>query len=509
MRLFQKFLIKRPISTSALFLSFVILGLISLTKLEIRLLPALDLPSITVVTGMPGYAADEVESLVSKPIIETLSSVPGIKNIYSETIEGLSLIRIQLNWGQKPEIVSLDLRERLDKLRSFLPENSLRSIISRLSSNDRPVLELIIVPNQEFKELRYLIESNWKPGLERIDGVALVDIKGGHKKEIQIKIDPRLMSSYGLNPEDIQESILKENQSVPAGYLEQGERSILVRTGSSFTKIDDLENVLISRRNEERGVSLKEFSAITDSYKKNDLAILYSKKNVISLSIYKEAESNTIETVTHVLDYINSLKQKNNEYKIIYLYNEAEEIQNSFINLSLELGIGSCLAFISLLFFLKNIRASFLLISMIPLSIFSTFFFMKVFGLSLNVMSLGGLSLGIGMLIDSGNVVLNSMETFKKEGKSYLQSAFLGTEAVNSSVISAVSSTLIVFIPILFLDGITGIVFKETAITVSISLTFSLFIALSLLPALYGILKEKDLEVQIQRNPKYEIIYLR
>jgi multidrug efflux pump subunit AcrB len=465
MKNLQKLLLERPIATIMFYLSLILFGVLSLKDLPIFLLPNIEFPKLTIITPFPNSSPTEVENLITKPLTEILGTVKGLDKIDSNSLEGFSYITLRFKNSENINFSILDVRERIDLIKDILPQDSEKPIITRFDPNKEPIYEIVFFSKglNDPKNLRSFINENIKVYLDRIEGVSLVKLSGGWNKEVLIDVDPVKISSYYISILDVKDAIQKRNANYPAGQLPVGKKEVLVRAVGEYTSLEDISETIISVSEKGAPVTLKEFSTIKNTYKEQKgLARLNGEECVIAY-VYKEPGKNTVQIAKNIEQELEDIKQKFNRIvKIETAYNESIFIEDSIQNLFSNLIIGALLSFISLLILLRNFYTPFILLLVIPTSLCITFLFFNLFDITVNMMSLGGLALGVGMLYDNSNVVLSGIERNLKNNQ--LKNAILsGVEEVNVSIFTASLTTILVFLPIVFLKSVIGLVFSEMA----------------------------------------------
>lgn len=487
MRSLQRLAIGRPVATAMFYLGVVLLGVLALSDLEVNLLPNLELPRITVVTAYENAAPEEIENLVTKPLAEAASSVGGLDKVTSESLEGVSFVTLQFSWGTNVDFAVMEVREKLDLVRGVLPEDAGRSIISRFDPSADPFMEVVFfaksLPND--KDLRHFLENEVKVYLDRVDGVAQVEFSGGYKKEIQVEVDAPLMNAYGLSLNEVGASMAASNLNSPAGSITVGDKDVLIRTLGEYRGIDDIRETVIGKNEQGVPVRLSDLATVRDGYEERTGLALYNGRECVVVSLRKEAGKNTVQVATDARKEIEAVRQIfRDEVDLAVVYDESRFVRQSIWNIAQALIMGGLLAFCILVLILRNLRSPVILLSVLPISVLATFLLMYTQGISLNLMSLGGLALGIGMLFDSGNVVLSSIERYSREGLSTKEAALRGAGDVSGSISAAVFTTVTVFLPIVFLQSVVGVVFAEMALTITYSLLVSLAVSLTLIPML-------------------------
>lgn len=482
------FCVKRPIATTMMFGAVFLLGVISLSRLKVSLFPDIVFPRLTILTGYPNVAPDEIENLVTRPIEDAVSSVSGVKKIRSFSREGLSIVDVTLEWDTNLDLATIQVRQKVDLAKNLLPQDAQKSIIDKFDPSSDPVITIIARPvGLSFENTRDYIEKNVRPFFERINGVANISIRGGRKREVQINVDSKKMHSRGLSIDGIAQALASSNFNFPAGNVRQGDRELTVRIMGEFLEVDEIQNVVVGANEAGVPIYLHEIAELKDDYKEKKGGALHNGKEAIVLGLKKEPGKNTVETAQAVrdnLEEINKRFERDVQFEIIqdqskYIAGAIDSVRNAAL-------MGGLIAFFVLFSFLKDLRASLIIVITIPIAILSTFVLMFIVGISLNIMSLGGLALGVGMLVDNSIVVLESIFLEKEDNpqKSYQSAAVSGAKTVAGSVMASTLTSIVVFFPIIFVPGIAGKVFKDLALTVSFSLASSLVCSLTLIPML-------------------------
>lgn len=502
----QKLVIDRPITTSMTYLAVILFGAISLKNIPINLLPNVEFPKITIITAFPNSSPTEIENLITKPITETVGTINGIERIDSESIEGYSYVTIRFKNNKNINFAILEVRERIDLIREMLPQDASKPIITRFDPTKAPIAEIVFFSKNlsNPQNLRTYLTENVKVYMDRIDGVALVKLTGGYKKEILVDIDPLKMNSYLLSILEIKSHILQKNANYPAGQIPVGKKDVLVRAVGEYESVEDIGKSIITVNQSGAPVYLGEFSDIRETFKDRTGIARYNGKECVVAYIYKEAGKNTVEISENIHKEIISLKEKfGDNIDVELAYDESKFIKQSIQNLFSNLIVGSILAFIALLLILRNFLSPFILLCVIPASLFPTFLFFNIFDISLNMMSLGGLALGVGMLFDNSNVVLSGIERNLPKFSNLKDAVLEGVQEVTTSVFSATTTTVLVFLPIAFIKSIIGLVFSEMARAIVISLLMSLIISLTLVPMLASVFYKKR---KIESNSFFDSI---
>ncbi|MBN1897746.1 MAG: efflux RND transporter permease subunit [Spirochaetes bacterium] len=478
--------IKYRVTTLMVFAGIILLGLISFSRLPLSLLPDIEFPEITIVTEYKNVSSKEIEHLVSRPIEEAVASVSGAKDITSISSEGVSIVKVKFNWGKNMDFAAMEVREKVDLIKGTLPQDVKKSIVLKYNPSDRPVLSLSV--NSSFYNkvaLREFVNKEIKPSLERIDGVASANITGGLVREIQVHLDMGRLYANNLSIPEVIDAINLANYNYPAGNLKKDKKEYIIRVMGEFENIDQIKELIVGTGQKGQPVYLRNVADIIDSFKEKTSASHFNGREDINLSLQKEALKNTVDVCAGIKDRIHELNQKfEGKVQLNIIYSQADYIKSSISNLITAAVLGGIIAFFILLVFLKNFKSSSIIIISIPVSIMVVFIFMFIKKISLNMISMGGIAIGIGMLVDNSIVVLESINRKTRSSRTLHQAALSGTMEVKTSVIASTLTSIVVFLPIIFVRGIAGSIFGELAFTISVALASSLFISLSLIPLL-------------------------
>ncbi len=474
--------IKRPVSVMMCVLIVLLLGLISLTRIPMDLLPPIEIPVAIVMTSYSGVGPEEIENIVTKSIENAVASVEGVENISSTSSEGSSVVIVEFDYGTDMDFATLNIREKVDMVRKFLPSDVDSPMVIKLDPSMMPIASLSVSNGMDEATLKEFVEDTVQPRFESISGVASVRISGGKTREIQVEIDPEKMSGYQVGINSIISALQMENLNSPGGNVEFGDKKLLVRSTGEFKSIDQIKNIPIMLS--QGTIYLRDIANVKEGFKTIDSYTRMDGKNSIGISIQKQSDGNTVEIVNSIIDEIEELKQEFPDVTIEIAYEQGGFIEKAITSVVQSAGLGFIMAIIVLFAFLKNGRSTSIIATSIPLSIIATFVIMYFSGVKLNMISLGGLTLGIGMLVDSSVVVLENIYRFRSEGYSRIEAARLGTGEVAGAVFASIMTTAVVFLAIIFTEGMAGQIFRELALTVVFSLMASLIVALTLVPML-------------------------
>lgn len=475
--------VRRPITIYMVTSVLILLGAISFTRLPVDLMPDIQNPTITVRTSYPGVAPEEIENLVTRPIESALTSAPNIYRINSTSSEGESSVRAQFDWGVNIDEAANEVRTRVDRVRGALPEGALPPVIFKFDTSQFPIMFLAVSADRDPRQLRSFLEKEIQPRIERVPGVAAVDIRGGLRREIQVKLSTEKLRSYNLSVNQIVQILRRENQNRPVGPVDEGRYEVLLRSQGEFQNVEQIRDVVVASRG---GVPiyLKEIAEVTDSHEEIRQIVRIDGKPGIRFSIRKQSGANTVAVAQKVREEIERIKRDHPGISIWPLMDSSVFIQRSIDNVRSAATSGAFLAIMILLLFLRNLRSTLIISVAIPVAVIGTFALMYFYGFTLNTMSFGGLALGVGMLVDNAIVVLENIFRHRESGLSHEEAAVVGSHEVSSAIIASTLTTVAVFVPLVFLTGMTGIMFKELSYVVSFSLLCSLLVALTLVPVL-------------------------
>ncbi|MDN5323652.1 MAG: hydrophobic/amphiphilic exporter (mainly bacteria), family [Clostridia bacterium] len=476
--------VNRPVAVLMAVLVVLLLGAVSLTRLAIDLWPDLNFPVALIITDYEGVGPEEIEKLVTRPIEGQIGTINGVKKISSESSPGSSVVVAEFNWGSDMDQKTIKMREKVDFIKPYLPEGVGEPMIFKMSFDLFPIMMLGISGDQDLAELKQIIEDKIQPRLERIDGVASVNLTGEKTREIHVEIDPQKLEAYNLSITDVSNTIRGENNNTSGGFIEQSAKDYLVRVKGEFTNLHDLENILIPLKSGGT-IKLKDLAEIKNTYKETKQYSLLNGVPSIGLNIQKQSDANTVKVSDAVKKELEKIKKElPPNIQIKEAFDQAEFIRKAINRVVSNGYIGAVLAVIVLFLFLRSVRSTLIIGTAIPISIITTFILVYFGGLTLNMMSLGGLALGIGMMVDSAIVILENIYRHRQEGYGRIEAAKLGASEVGTAVIASTLTTVAVFLPIVYVEGLASQIFRPLALTVSFSLIASLIVALSLIPML-------------------------
>jgi HAE1 family hydrophobic/amphiphilic exporter-1 len=478
-----------------LFLAVILLGIISFVRLPIDLLPDVSYPRLVVYTSYPDVAPAEVERLITERVEAQGAAVPGVERVTSVSREGVSLVTLRFAWGTDMDFAMLNVRERLDNIRDALPETASRPRILRVDPESEPIMTISVAGGADLWATKEAAESVFRRRLEQLDGVAEAAVTGGLDREIQVEVDPRLMDSYGLTFTEVTQALARANISAPGGTILRGRYRYPLRTLGEFQTVEEIGEVVVGRQRasgasagEEgafRLVRLRDIGEVVDGYAERESIARYNGEESVGILVFKESGANTVQVAEDVQGTLDQLRSEYPAFHLDVASSQAGFIADSISNVVQALVFGGILAFLVLFLFLRDPRYPVAIALAIPISVVGTFALMEAAGISLNIMSLGGLALGVGMLVDNSIVVLENIFRHRQEqGKDPLASAAVGAEEVQRAITASTLTTISVFGPIVYVEGVAGELFGSLSLAVAFSLIASLIVALTLLPAL-------------------------
>ncbi|HOC24198.1 MAG TPA: efflux RND transporter permease subunit, partial [bacterium] len=478
--------IKNGVTTAMIYLIVAGFGLFSLARLNVDLYPKLEFPIMAVITQYTGVGPFDLETVVSRPIEEATASVENIKTVRSTSQQGLSLVLLEFNWGTDMNQAEIDVRNSLEFIRDYMPEDASEPMVFAFDVSAQPVLYLTLSsPNLSQAELRYIGEHDLEPRLERIPGVASVSTMGGRKREIKIYADPMRMRAHNIALQQITGALQAANLQIPAGMVENENLEFSVNTVGQFTSVDQIANTAVATYNGSV-IRVSDVARVEDGFSEQRQRVWNNGESSVMVIVQRQSDANTVTVCRAIEKGMPRIKSELPAgVHLDTMMDLSDFITRSMSNLTNTAWQAILMTFLVLLFFLRNIRSAIIVAVSIPVSMVATFAVMDQAGLTLNVISMAGLALAIGMLVDNSIVVLESIFRRHDEKKDKLvDAANNGTQEVAMAVTASTLTTIVVFLPVLFVPGMAGMLFRDMAITICFSLTISLIVALTLIPLL-------------------------
>ena len=475
------FTVRHPILTTMIALIVVILGFVALRRLPLDLMPDISFPALSISTSYPNSSPPIVEQLITRPIEEAMAAVPGVEEITSVSSEGSSSVQLSFAWGTDLDTAAADVRDRLDRVIPRLPDDADRPRLFKFDPASIPVLILGAYAEADPVYLRRLIDEQVAYRLERVDGVAAVDVFGGVQREIQVDLLPDRLELLGLPVDQVIGRIQSANVETPLGSVTQGNYERTLRSSALYENLDQLRDTVVAVR-QGAPIPLGQVARVSDGSVKVTRIARINGRPGIRLSVSKQSGRNTVEVARQVRRELERIRADFPQLELVVLNDNSRYIADSLRNVGTSALYGALIAVGVLLFFLRNLASTLIIAISIPFSIIATFVLMYSSGFTLNIMSLGGLALGVGMMVDNSIVVLENSFRLRQEGRPAAEAAVDGAGEVTSAVIASTLTTVVVFLPLIFIRGVSGVMYKQLALVVSFALLCSLVSSLTLVP---------------------------
>lgn len=498
------FAVKRPVTITILVTVLIMLGTFTFSKMGLNLLPDMKLPVAAVMTTYSGAGPEEVEQ-VSKTLEGTLASVSGVKSIQSISSSGSSIIILEFNWGADMDMATTDIREKIGIVEKYLPSEVDKPMVVKMDPNMMPILQLGISggENMSLAQLQTLAEDVIEPRLSRLPEIASVVITGGLEREVKVEVDPVKLQNYNLSLSQINQVLQTENFNMSAGSVAEGQRKYYIRALQEFESIDDIKKAAILTPTGNT-IYLGDIATITDGYKDDRQITRVDQVAAVGIHCLKQSDANTVKACDAVKEELASIqKELGVKLDVKITVDQSDFINKSLDNTKTMIMEGSLLAILILFLFLRNMRSTLIVFTAIPLSIVATFVLMYFNGSTLNLITLGGLALGLGRMVDDSIVVFENIYRHRSLGLSPLDAALTGASEVGSAVIASTLTIIAVFLPIIFTEGIASIIFKPLGVTVGFAVFCSLLVALTVVPLLSArLLTDKSMKKNIAGKNK-------
>ena len=475
--------IARPVMMFMISAIIILLGGISVTRLPVDLLPDVTYPTVSVIVRYPGVGPQEIEQLITRPLEQTVSAVAGLEQLNSSSNEGSSRVSLSFAWGTDLSEAMDDMRMRLDRVRGRLPLEAEPMQIFRQDSNAQPIMSLGIEGNYDRVTLREMAENQLGPRLERVEGVAAVTTMGGLRRQIHVQLSKEKIAALDLPVERISALLRSENQNTPLGEVNQGERTYLLRSQAQFQSLDEIRNLVLMTRG---GVPIyvRDVAEVVDTTEDIRSILRINGRPGVRLSVQKQSGTNTVQVADGIRAEIDRINTEMPNIKLNVLDDSSIYIKRSINSVQEHALLGAGLVTLIIFLFLRSFRSTFIVCTSIPISVIGTFALLYFAGYTLNIMTFGGLALGIGMVVDAAIVVLENAYRHMEHGKDRVTAAIEGSEEVWGAIVASILTHIAVFVPLLFLTGISSILFKQLSVVVIFSLLMSLLVAVTLVPVL-------------------------
>lgn len=494
--------VSRPVATTMVFVALTVVGAFSFSRLSVDLFPELDFPSISVVTSYSGVGPEEMETLITRPIEAAIARVEGIEEISSFSSEGRSRVALRFDWGVQLESALNDVRASVERVRSRLPEDAAAPVVYKFDLTNIPIMYLAMTGDMDEARLRRFAEDVVAPYFERVAGVASVDIQGARNREIRIEVDAERLTALEIGLMEVVGALRNQSLTVPAGLVEDGTRNVSVRAMGEFESAEEIVQAVVAWRG---GVPIRiaDVATVVDGFEDYVNIVRINGEPAVRLTISKSPGANTVEVSD---DLHRAVERFNADYgdeaHLRVVVDSATFIRRSISGVQSSVLVGAALALLALLFFLQSVRSTLIIGVAIPISVIATFLLMYQLGLTLNLITFGGLALGIGMLVDNSIVILENIYRKREAGTAAKEAAVDGSAEVGSAIVASTMTTLAVFLPVIFLGGFAAVFFGQMALVVTSALLCSLFVALTLVPVMASVLLRRSRPtLSKSRNP--------
>jgi hydrophobic/amphiphilic exporter-1 (mainly G- bacteria), HAE1 family len=475
--------IERPVTMFMISMVIILLGGISLTRLPVDLMPDTQVPTITVRVNYTGVGPLEMEELVTRPIEQAVSAVAGLDRVDSTSSEGNANIRLNFAWGTDLSEAADEVRTRLDRVRGRMPEDADPPTVFKFDSNAMPIMGIGVQGDFDPVTLREIAQNDLSPRLERVAGVAAVTINGGLRRQIHVDLSREKIQALNLSPDRVVQILRTENQNLPLGEVNDADRTLLLRSPGQFKNIDEIRNIVVMTR-DGVPVYMRDIADVTDATEDRRSFMRIDGINGIRMQVTKQSGTNTIQVADGVKKEVEKINAEIQGMKLQILDDQSRFIRRAIGSVQEHAMLGGILVIAIIYLFLRDFKSTMIICTSIPVSVIGTFALLYFGGYTLNTLTFGGLALGIGMIVDAAIVVLENTYRHLEMGKDRITAAIDGSEEVWSAILASTLTHIAVFVPMLFLTGVSSIMFGQLAAVVSFSLAMSLLVAVTIVPVL-------------------------
>ena len=482
-----QFSVKRKITILMMILIITLFGVIAFSRLGLDMMPELEYPAVSVVTTYEGVSSEDIENLITRPIEGVVSSIKNVKNVTSTSQEGVSAVIVEFEWGVTLDFAAQDVREKLSWLTDYLPDDADSPLVVKFNTSDYPILYYGVTGMEDTRSLRKYLIDNIKPRLERLEGVASIYVMGGLEREINIFVDRDKMGAFNLSMEQVIDRLARENVNVSGGHVEKGNVEYLVRTMGEYKDIEAIRNTVVTMHGK-TSVYIRDVATVTDAFKESRNYGRTNKKPSVIMMVMKQSGKNTVTVIDTVKETLTGLKGRIPSDITFYpVMDQGRLIKRITRNTGRNAVVGAVLAIIMVFAFLWNWRPTVTIGLAVPLSIITTAIGIYAFDYTLNIMTLGGMALGVGMLVDNAVVVIENIFRHLEEGRGREDAAIMGAEEVGMAITASTLTTISVFLPMALAGGIAGRLARPLAVTITLALLASLFVAVTIVPMLASV----------------------
>ncbi len=476
--------IRRPIATAMIYLIVITVGILGFNYLSVDLLPPIEYPRLTIYVRYSNVGPEEMEKIITEPIENAVAGVPNVEKMTSRSDEGRSYVSLNFAQGTSLDEAANDVRAALDRVRDDLPIEAEAPGIWKFDPNNSPIVILgVSSKSKNMEQLTQIIDRELRNRFEQIPGVGTIDIWGGIDRQINVYLKRDRLMASNLTSRDITQAIARENSTLPAGNVKSGISDLYLRSLGEFSSLDQIRNTVITNVNRSP-IRIRDVSKVVDGYADLGRYVQVDGQPMIRVAIRKQSGANTVDVAEKVKQEVKRINKDRNDLNILVVSDQSNFIQSSISNVLSSAMWGGLLAILILYIFLRNGSSTAIIALSIPISIIATFSLLYLNGMTLNLMSLGGLALGVGMMVDNSIVVIENIVHLRHTGKSPKDSADIGTSQVAGAIISSTLTTIVIFLPVVFMQSVSGMLFQELALVIVFSLLCSLLVALTLVPML-------------------------
>ena len=476
--------IKRPIATSMLFLIIITLGVMGFRFLPVDLLPPIEYPQLTIATNYDNVGPEEIENIITERIENAVAGVPGVERVRSSSNEGNSRVTLEFAQGVNIDAAANDVRAALDRVRSSLPVEADAPRIWKFDPNNFPIVIVGANSDKNLADLTIILDREITKRFEQINGVGSIDIWGGINREVKVDIKRDRLIASGLSTQQVQQAIARENTNAPGGNVNEGTSRLYIRTLGEYESIDEIANTVITTI-DGKPIRVKDVAEVTFGYEDLDRLVTIDEKPMVRFGIRKQTGANTVAVAEDIRKEVERINAERSDLELFVTVDQSTFIQDSIDNVQNSAVWGALLAVLVLYVFFRNGSSTFIIAVAIPISIIATFGLLYFSDLTLNQMSFGGLALGVGLIVDNAIVVLeNIIRMREEEGEDLETSSLIGTKQVAGAIVASTLTTIVIFLPVIFMQTISGLLFQQLALVVVFALLCSLLVALTLVPML-------------------------
>ncbi len=504
-----EFSVNRKVTTSMLAMILVVLGVLAYTQLGLDFFPELEFPTVSVITTYQGVAPKDIENTITRPLEQVVNTVSGVKNVSSTSSEGVSVIMVELEWGTNLDFAAQDIRDQIGIYASYLPEDASDPLVVKFDISQMPMVFWGVTGDRPVNELKEIIEEEVAMRIERIEGVASSQVFAAETREIQVNIDKPALESRKISLQQVIQVLRMENLNLPAGHVVERHQEFLIRTRGEYDSLNDIRSIVVGATESGQPIYLSDIAVVEDTLKESRYMARIQQESGVYLMVSKRSGANTVITAEAAKQELDRIKRNLPQDINFYVaMDQSDMIQQVIRQTGNNALVGGVLAIIFILLFLRNWRPTVTIALAIPLSIITTFIAFYAAGYTINLLTLGGLALGIGMLVDNAVVVIENIFRHMEEGKKRDNAAKKGASEVGMAITASTLTTIAVFFPMMFASGITGKLTRGLALAIAFSLVASLFVALTIIPLVASLIfkvnNKKDSPNQRKKRVQFE-----